>query len=180
MISEKNYAIAIKKAQHLLADKEIEANLIFIKANYGNIPRCITRLEASRMPLTEAIGIVNDAKSCILNNTSNKEKAMKDKLEMVLEKNSGYTVMEIIANILKGKITSLTRTQEDEQELTLDDICHLKYAPITSVDVEKSFSTYKNILSDNRRSLVFENIKQYIIVQCNADNLKGKIVLRKV
>ena len=76
--------------------------------------------------------------------------------------------METIANILEGKETSCTKISE---ELTSDDICHMKFAPITSVDVERSFSTYKNILSDNRRSLVFENIKHYIIVQCNAQNL---------
>lgn len=51
-----------------------------------------TRLEASGKTLTEAI--VNDAKSCVLNNTSNKGKAIKEKLEMVLKKNSGYTAME--------------------------------------------------------------------------------------
>lgn len=64
------------------------------------------------------------------------------------------------------------------EEQTLDDIWHLKYASITSVDVEKSFSMYKNILSDNNwRSLVFEHIKikQYMIVQCNAQNLTCKL-----
>jgi len=35
---EENDDIAIKKAQHMMADKEIETNLIFINANYGNIP----------------------------------------------------------------------------------------------------------------------------------------------
>jgi len=35
---EENDAIAIKKVQRLTAEKEIEANLIFIKANYGNKP----------------------------------------------------------------------------------------------------------------------------------------------
>lgn len=71
--------------------------------------------------------------------------------------------MEIVANILEGKTISLTRIQEDEQKLTLDDIRHLKYAAITSEDVEMSFSTYKNIHSDNSRSLVLEHFKQYII-----------------
>lgn len=167
---EENDAIAIKKAQSLMADNEIEANLIFIKANYGNIPSSITRLEASGIPLTEAIGIVNNAKNYILSNTntSNQGKAIKKKFETVLEKNGGYTAMETIANILEGKETSRTKISE---ELTPDDICHMKFAPIASVDVERSFSTYKNILSDNRRSLVFEHIKQYIIVQCNAQNL---------
>lgn len=169
---EENDAIAIKKAQHLMADKEIEANLIFIKSNYGNIPSCITRLEASDIPLVEAIGIVNNAKTCILNNTSSYGDAIKKKLEVVLNKNNGYTVMETISSILEGNETALKNIPG---ELTPDDICHFKYAPITSVDVERSFSTYKNILSDNRRSLVFENIKQYIIVQCNAEHCIGKI-----
>jgi len=52
----------------------------------------------------------------------------------------------------------------------------MKFAPITSVDVHKSFTTYKNILSDYRRSLEFEHIKQYIIVQCNAQNVVSTIV----
>ncbi|KAF0765111.1 DUF659 domain-containing protein [Aphis craccivora] len=39
--------------------------------------------------------------------------------------------------------------------------------PITSVDVERSFSKYKNLLSNNRRSFTFDNIKYALIVQCN-------------
>jgi len=55
----------------LTADKDIKANLVFINANYGNIPSCITRLETSGISLAEAIGIVNNSKACILNNTGN-------------------------------------------------------------------------------------------------------------
>lgn len=45
-----------------MADKEIEANLIFLKADYENIPSCITRLDASDILLIKAIGNVNNAK----------------------------------------------------------------------------------------------------------------------
>ncbi|KAF0756508.1 Dimer Tnp hAT domain-containing protein [Aphis craccivora] len=34
----------------------------------------------------------------------------------------------------------------------------MKYAPITSVDIESSFSTYKNIVSDNRVSFTTKNL----------------------
>lgn len=44
---------------------------------------------------------------------------------------------------------------------------HLYIMYTTSVDVERSFSIYKQILADNRRTLTFEHIKQYIVVQCN-------------
>jgi hypothetical protein len=51
---------------------------------------------------------------------------------------------------------------------TTSDFAHFQFALITSVDVERSFSKYKNLLSDNRRSFTLENIKHaLIIVQCN-------------
>lgn len=49
--------------------------------------------------------------------------------------------------------------------LTTNDILSLKYAPITSCDVERSF--LKNLLSDKRLCLKNENIEKYMIVQCN-------------
>ncbi|KAF0770272.1 Dimer Tnp hAT domain-containing protein [Aphis craccivora] len=39
----------------------------------------------------------------------------------------------------------------------------MKYALITSVDVESSFSTYKNILCDNRASFTIENLRKYMV-----------------
>lgn len=135
--------------------------MIFIKANYGNIPSCITCLEASGIPLVEAIGIVNNAKTCILNNTSSYGEAINKTLDIVLNKNNGYTIMETISSILEDIEFALKNIP---RELKPDDICHLKYASITSVDIESSFSIYKNILSDTRRSLV-----------CNAQHFIGKI-----
>lgn len=35
-----------------------------------------------------------------------------------------------------------------------------KYAPITSVEVERSFSVLKNVLSDRRHNLRVENLKK--------------------
>lgn len=44
----------------------------------------------------------------------------------------------------------------------MDDISYFKYALVTSIDVKRTFSIYKNLLSDQRRrSFSFENIKQY-------------------
>jgi hypothetical protein len=39
-----------------------------------------------------------------------------------------------------------------------------KYAPITSVDVVRSFSVYNNLLTDNLRSFKFQNLKEILIV----------------
>jgi len=58
-----------------------------------------------------------------------------------------------------------------EEYLKVKDLAFFKYAPITSVDVEQSFSRYKNVLIDNRRSYKFEKIKKTIVAQCNSNNL---------
>jgi hypothetical protein len=37
-------------------------------------------------------------------------------------------------------------------DISSSDLPFFKFAPIRSVDVERSFSKYKNILADNKRS----------------------------
>jgi hypothetical protein len=39
----------------------------------------------------------------------------------------------------------------------------MNYAPLTSFDVERSFSLYKQILSDKRTNMNTENMDKYII-----------------
>lgn len=46
--------------------------------------------------------------------------------------------------------------EETEKDLKIRNLAFFKYAPITSVDVEQSFSRYKNLLSDNKRSFKFD------------------------
>jgi hypothetical protein len=59
--------------------------------------------------------------------------------------------------------------EEHEPALNSSDLTPLKYAPVTSCDVERSFSHYKIILSDNHRSFLFDNLKTHVVIHCNAD-----------
>ncbi|KAF0722690.1 Uncharacterized protein FWK35_00023348, partial [Aphis craccivora] len=68
------------------------------------------------------------------------------------------------ARILSGDVSTLEGIPEN---LTSNDLLHYKYAPITFVDVERSFSRYKHLLTDNRCSMLFENLYKLLIVQCN-------------
>ena len=66
-----------------------------------------------------------------------------------------------IRDIIVGK-------QEVEIEKNLAEIAiYLKYAPVTSVEVERSFSKLKNILSDKRLCLTTENVKKMLVISCN-------------
>jgi len=97
------------------------------------------------------------------------------KFKQVLEKNDGFAIILKILKILNGESSSMDGLPED---LTGNDLTFYKYAPVTSTDVERSFSRYKTILADNRRSFDVENIKKTLVVQCN--NLSGekKVILK--
>ncbi|XP_029345588.1 uncharacterized protein LOC115034092 isoform X2 [Acyrthosiphon pisum] len=83
---------------------------------------------------------------------------VKKKIHAVTDKNPGYIDFKTINDIMSGRHTS------KNLELSPSDIMRFKYAPITSVDVERSFSRFKNIL---RRHLTFENLKEIVIIQYN-------------
>ncbi|XP_025414331.1 uncharacterized protein LOC112686329 [Sipha flava] len=88
---------------------------------------------------------------------------IKIKIESVLSKNKGYQAVLIISEILNGE-ENIDGIPED---WSLNYLTYMKNCPITSVDVERSFSAYKNVLTSNRQSFKFENIKKSLIVQCN-------------
>lgn len=157
-------AISIKETQNILDDPLLETNLVFIHGNYGYLPDVIEKLETQGLSLTSSIEIVR--KICEkLNSVSGiTGKLINEKFKNVLDKNKGFEVLQQISNVLCDNKIVADKFPED---LSIQESIYFKYAPITSVDVERSFSVYKNLLSSNRRSFEFENIKKSFIVQCN-------------
>jgi hypothetical protein len=56
---------------------------------------------------------------------------------------------------------------ELSENLNLDDMAYFKFFPILSVDVERSFLSYETLLTDNCRSFIIENLREFLIVQFN-------------
>ena len=78
-------------------------------------------------------------------------------MKKVLDKNQGYILLSKVAKIHNGDSSS-------EVNIEPNLISALKYAPITSVDVEGIFSVYKQILSEN---FLIENIEKHIVASYN-------------
>jgi hypothetical protein len=140
-------------------------NLAYIKANFCGIPKSITLLETVGIQLCDAINIVkqteNELLSRVQDEVSNKVNA---KLQSVLERNPGYSTLCKVSDNLCGNEAELGG---NEQELSANDFTLFKYSPVTSCEVERSFSRYKILLSDNRRALQLDNFKVHVIVHCN-------------
>lgn len=161
---DKNDAVSIEYVLDLLSDSELQSNLIYIKSNFGTLPDSIAKLESSKISLADSIKIIEAEKINIQQAPNNIGRQIQNKFNAVFEKNTGYNTMQTISKILDGEDNDLNGLPDD---MNINDITYFKYAHITSVEVERSFSIYKTLLSDNRRSFLFENIKKTLIVQCN-------------
>ncbi|XP_025420736.1 uncharacterized protein LOC112690851 [Sipha flava] len=105
--------------------------------------RDIKKLESSNLPLFDATKIINET---ILNMemvSGNNGKIIKEKVSDLIHKNGGFKILKQISDVLSGKKESFLPPNFKPKMSTC-----MKYAPITSVDVEQSFSTYKMILTE--------------------------------
>lgn len=84
--------------------------------------------------------------------------AVKEKWARTFKKNTGIK-----------RLLDLEEEQSNDIEYSKIDLCALKYAPVVSVDCERSFSMYKSFFRDNRHGFVEENQLQYILLYCNGD-----------
>ncbi|KAL4112044.1 hypothetical protein QTP88_015892 [Uroleucon formosanum] len=105
------------------------------------------------MTLVQSLGLIEEAEKCIEQVQGPLGVAVKEKMHSVLHKNPGLDCLKLIRDAhceMNGVIFPA--------ELTALDIANMKFAPITSVEVERSFSRYKSVLRPNRRSFNFENL----------------------
>ncbi len=113
--------------------------MAFIKAHLAFLPHYITKLEEHGMQVTNAVQLMEDARSKLDSVPGEAGKKLKTKMDSILEKNPGFCHIKHISGVLTGT----TSTVPDG--MAPRDVALFKYCPTTCVDVEKS---YKNILTD--------------------------------
>lgn len=150
---------AISKVKKLFKNDEVIKEIKIINENYAFIADSITHLEIKGLPLTNALQILDDVSMKI---KLAPNKSVIEKLAAVISKNKG---LEIMKNLAENDIQALRKHLQfkdpDPGELSI-----FKFATIVSVDVERSFSVDKKILTANRRNVTVENLRRYMLVNC--------------
>lgn len=164
---DRDDAVSIKDAQDNIIKPGLENNLTYIKSNFAKLTLAIEQLQRQHMHLSDSLKIVQDIQKSFETLNGPNGKAVQNKFNQVQEKNHGLSALVKISQVLTGEDTfqNLDGLPED---LNCNDLTFFKFAPVTSVDVERSFSAYKTLLSNNRRSFKFENVRKHLIVQCNS------------
>jgi hypothetical protein len=149
----------IPLSQASLFNSWIAHELAYIQTNFGILISSIGKLESQGLTINEASLVLGRVREALLEATGEIAELIQEKFSDIITKNPDLETISKIGRILDG-----------EKEVNLDMppnmISFYKYAPLTSVDVERSFSTYKNILADNRCSYTPENFEMYIICNC--------------
>lgn len=156
-------AQCVAKVNSVLAAPNLKTDLAFIAANFACLPTAITKLEAKGFSIHESIPVFESIRTNL--QAISRRKEFLQKFQSVYEKNEGLKTMSRVARVLKGG--ELNETDEFINALSPAEINALQYAPITSCDVERSFSAYNRVLENCRRSFVFDNLKMHVIIHCN-------------
>lgn len=154
---------AIKQAKRLLEDKSLQSDFAFISTHFAVIPPAIEALEARGKPLIRSLKTVEGLRTSLAEVPGPIGGEVSRKLETILSKNPGYGAVKSIGDALEGKSP---RTEFPPQF-----IGEFSHAPLTSAEVERTFSTLKNILTDRRMNLTNEHLKWYLVLSatCNDD-----------
>ena len=163
---DENEAIAIKEAKKNFESNELRANLAFISSNYSDLVKTIKKLEERNLKIEDSVNLVETQFNFIKNLN---QKCVFAKFEYVLSKNSGYKQIKLINDILKGDQNAINDLKFDYSP---KEIAAFLFAPITSVDVERSFSAFKSLFTHKRQNFTFENLKKTLIIKFNEKNLQ--------
>lgn len=82
-------------------------------------------------------------------------------MEEPTDANRGLATLLKIRNVLNEEDAHLPG-----EEVSPHENLGFKFAPLTSCDVDWSFSRYKAMLTEDRSSFKFENLKMSFIVAC--------------
>lgn len=105
----------------------------------------IKNLEKSCIPLTESVALISQFESNCKKVGGQIGTVVLNKFNSVAQNNTGFQILKNMSKIFMGE------NDVNIPNLELNIICKYKYAPITSVDVERSFSISKHMLSDKRK-----------------------------
>lgn len=158
---------SVKHAKRIFEDTDkLRSQLCKIKQHYVFLIGSIDKLQTKGVTLEESVRIVIDTIARI---QTVPDVEVREKMQAVLKKNPGLTSLTAIS---KNDIAALNKF-EQFTSMSPTDLAAFKYAPITSCDVERSFSVFKSMLHDNRKSFNFDNLRMHLIVIicCNGKEL---------
>ncbi|KAJ4450658.1 hypothetical protein ANN_02087 [Periplaneta americana] len=153
-LPETDSAACVKAVKDCLNDSRVKNDIAYITSNFSFIPANTEQLQREKQSLCSQIAIVKEAQVNIHSALGETGKKVKNKWDNVLNKNVGFSLLEKVSRVISGESVNVPVS------IDVSIVPNLKFAPLTSVSVERSFSAFKMILSDKRQRLTVENLEK--------------------
>lgn len=153
---------AVQIVRTIIQKKSLHRDLVFLASHFVNFPTAITILENREGTLVNKLQTFDNVIDELRGIKGKIGEEIEEKCRKIVLANKELSRMQKIALILKGD--SMT---EDIADINMETVPCFKHAPVTSAEVERSFSQLKYILSDRRLSLTADNLKKLLVVMAN-------------
>jgi hypothetical protein len=155
-------AASIRSVQCTINKASVKHDLAFLSTHLSRLPSLITSMEGSGRPLSESLDLLNEVTHIVEGITGERGMKIFAKWDAVIAANSDLQIVTKISAILKGEAVDEPLPHNPRE------LAAFQYAPVTSVDVERSFSILKYVLADRRRKFTFANLRHHLIPMSNA------------
>ena len=132
--------------------------LLGSNANYHSLVESIQKLQ-EKFSLNDSLKIISDLQGSL------DYEIGEAKLAQVLGNNTDLTGMQKVLSKLQDAVP--IDAEYRTSTWNSNDCTSAKHAPLTNCDVERSFSMYSQVLSDNRQNLTENSITQILFCYCN-------------
>jgi hypothetical protein len=146
----KDDAVSVKECKSVLINKDLHFQLNFIHNNFARIPEAIKFLETQNLKQPTCIDKFETLLVQLKNKNWPLQNRFNQKIDAVIARNPDFTIVK--------QITSNAFTDDVRLLKYSDLVPYFMFAPVTSCDVERSFSKFKDILTFKRSSFTAENL----------------------
>src|ERR1700722_15597404 len=148
---------AVRTCQELIQSTDMNKNLAYLAAHYAFLVPKLNEIQGKGGSLSQSIKFLEEIQARVFSANQGVGTQIIKKLKDVIGKNPDLDKIMNANEILLG------REPDEAVHLNPNTIAALKFAPLTMVEVERSFSMHKYLLSDKRQSITPENLEMEIV-----------------
>ncbi|KAJ8978185.1 hypothetical protein NQ317_007988 [Molorchus minor] len=146
-------AECIKKSQEQFQNQQVYEDLQIIRDNYTVLGDAIKQFQNTSLSFVESVRLIDQLQTKLQTLSDTIGITVKEKMETLLSKNPGLARLR---NLYNNPVPEDLLTEFKE---------YFAHAPITSIDVERSFSLYKNIFTPRRTSFQERTVETHLMLQ---------------